>query len=443
MEICELGAVELAAALRAPRAVGRRGAGGRARSAPTRSPRSTRSRCGSTSAPAPRRSPPTPSWPRGTGGPLCGVPLTVKDSHYMAGVPTTFGSQAVEPLVPPETVAAVERLEAAGAVIFAKTATPEFCYAGTTPGTGNPHDPSTHARAAPPAAPRPRVGGRRRPARAGRRRRRLDPHPGRVLRRRRLQADVRRRPARAQLAGWKTLVAYGPLARSVADARLMFDVLAGARPARPPQPRRRPRRRAAAALRGLRGLGSRTLDDDVRDALPRACVGAARPATDDSPRLPAASAHLGGDRDRRGALGGGRGVRAAPELLGPYANAFLAAGDAVTTDVYVRAQIERERIHRAYARPVRALAACCSRRPSAARPSTARSPAPAASVRRDWGAFLFDANLAGLPACAIPMGLGDEGLPVSLQITGPRGADGAVLAAAEHIEEVLHVARYV
>ena len=33
------------------------------------------------------------------------------------------------------------------------------------------------------------------------------------------------------------------------------------------------------------------------------------------------------------------------------------------------------------------------------------------------------------------MGLGDEGLPISLQIIGPRGADGAVLAAAELIEE--------
>jgi aspartyl-tRNA(Asn)/glutamyl-tRNA(Gln) amidotransferase subunit A len=41
------------------------------------------------------------------------------------------------------------------------------------------------------------------------------------------------------------------------------------------------------------------------------------------------------------------------------------------------------------------------------------------------------------------MGLGDEGLPISLQIIGPRGADGAVLAAAELIEEELHVARHV
>jgi aspartyl-tRNA(Asn)/glutamyl-tRNA(Gln) amidotransferase subunit A len=36
------------------------------------------------------------------------------------------------------------------------------------------------------------------------------------------------------------------------------------------------------------------------------------------------------------------------------------------------------------------------------------------------------------------MGLGDEGLPLSLQIIGARGADGAVLAAAQHIEERIH-----
>ena len=55
----------------------------------------------------------------------------------------------------------------------------------------------------------------------------------------------------------------------------------------------------------------------------------------------------------------------------------------------------------------------------------------------DWAGFLYDANLAGLPAAALPMGFGDDGLPVSIQLLGPRCADARVLAAAEAIEEIL------
>ncbi len=121
-----------------------------------------RSPCGSTSAPAPRPSPPTPRWPAARAARCAACRSRVKDSHWIAGVPTTFGSSAVEPLIPVETVGAVRRLEDAGAVIFAKTATPEFCYAGTTPGLGQPARSARARRAARPAAPRPRW----RPARA-------------------------------------------------------------------------------------------------------------------------------------------------------------------------------------------------------------------------------------------------------------------------------------
>ena len=55
----------------------------------------------------------------------------------------------------------------------------------------------------------------------------------------------------------------------------------------------------------------------------------------------------------------------------------------------------------------------------------------------DWATFLYDANLAGLPACVIPMGLGDEGLPLSLQILGPEGSDDEVLRVAEAIEALI------
>ena len=55
----------------------------------------------------------------------------------------------------------------------------------------------------------------------------------------------------------------------------------------------------------------------------------------------------------------------------------------------------------------------------------------------DWASFLYDANLTGMPACAIPMGVGDQGLPLSLQIIGPEGSDYEVLRVAEAIEQLI------
>src|SRR5690348_13283922 len=39
----------------------------------------------------------------GTGGPLCGVPITVKDSHWMAGIESAHGSLAMAGHIPTET----------------------------------------------------------------------------------------------------------------------------------------------------------------------------------------------------------------------------------------------------------------------------------------------------------------------------------------------------
>ena len=43
-------------------------------------------------------------------------------------------------------------------------------------------------------------------------------------------------------------------------------------------------------------------------------------------------------------------------------------------------------------------------------------------------------NLAGLPAAAIPWSRSRDGVPISLQLVGPRGADWRVLAAAQRLE---------
>jgi len=59
-------------------------------------------------------------------GPLHGVPASVKDLCNTAGLRTTFGSLAYKDNVPEADCVAVARLRAAGALIFAKTTTPEF-----------------------------------------------------------------------------------------------------------------------------------------------------------------------------------------------------------------------------------------------------------------------------------------------------------------------------
>jgi amidase len=57
-------------------------------------------------------------------GPLHGVPMTVKESYDVAGLPTTWGSPAYKSNIPARNAVVVERLLGAGAVIFGKTNVP-------------------------------------------------------------------------------------------------------------------------------------------------------------------------------------------------------------------------------------------------------------------------------------------------------------------------------
>jgi aspartyl-tRNA(Asn)/glutamyl-tRNA(Gln) amidotransferase subunit A len=64
--------------------------------------------------------------------PLAGVPAAVKDLLDMRDIPTTCGSRMLEGYRPPFTATAVERLEAAGAIVLGKTNMDEFAMGSST-----------------------------------------------------------------------------------------------------------------------------------------------------------------------------------------------------------------------------------------------------------------------------------------------------------------------
>ena len=74
-------------------------------------------------------------------GPLHGVPVGIKDIFDTGDMPTELGSPLWAGRTPRRDAAAVARLRAAGAVIMGKTVTTEYAY--FHPGkTRNPHDPA-------------------------------------------------------------------------------------------------------------------------------------------------------------------------------------------------------------------------------------------------------------------------------------------------------------
>ncbi len=68
----------------------------------------------------------------GTARPLEGIPVAIKDFHAVAGERTTFGSKAFAEHRPDRSAPTVARLLDAGAIMHARTTTPEFAYAPTT-----------------------------------------------------------------------------------------------------------------------------------------------------------------------------------------------------------------------------------------------------------------------------------------------------------------------
>ena len=76
---------------------------------------------------------------------LAGIPIAIKDLTDVAGVPTTCGSKLQQDYIPEQSDIMVQRLEANGGIVYAKSNTPEFGTGGNTfndvfGATHNPYD---------------------------------------------------------------------------------------------------------------------------------------------------------------------------------------------------------------------------------------------------------------------------------------------------------------
>ncbi len=85
---------------------------------------------------------------RGETRPLLGVPMTVKESHNVAGLRSTWGSEVFGDWVAPKDSVGVARLKAAGAVILGKTNIPPFLsdWQSANPIYGRTVNPYDHGR---------------------------------------------------------------------------------------------------------------------------------------------------------------------------------------------------------------------------------------------------------------------------------------------------------
>jgi len=393
--------------------------------------------------------------------PLAGVPFTVKDNLWLGGRPATFGSRVFADFVAPRDSWSVARLRALGAVPLGVTNCSEFACKGntSTPLHGETRNPWNLQR-----TPGGSSGGAAAAVAAGLGPLALATDAG---------GSTRRPAAHAGLVGMKPtlgrvpdpwgfddpnhlLSVVGQLGRTVEDVAFMLDALTAWVPA---DTRSCPAFARPDAMAGLRrplrplrlawspDLGcDLAIDADVLatleaavEALRRAGwqIETAAPAWPAQAReYPLIALQQAGLAQRFGDV-----WRRTPEMLDPDIGAQIELGFGIGGTRITELLKLREEFHARFTDFFSGFdALLCPVSPVEAWSLGALGPAeiggrPAGP--RGHAAFTPLFNYGGVPALSIPCGSGANGLPVGLQIAGPRFADALVLQLGWHAEQVL------
>ena len=386
-------------------------------------------------------------------GLLHGVPFSAKDVLDTRGIPTTHGSRLFADGIPDRDAVAVGRLRAGGAVILGKTATSEFGHKAVTESplfgiTRNPWNldctpggSSGGAAAAvagglgPIALGTDGGGSVRIPAAFcgvfG-----FKPSYGRV-------------PVYPASPAWSHVSHVGPIARTVHDAAAMLDVMAGSDD------------RDRHSLPGTTGPYREACDDEVKGLhvawsadlgyaavapeVRALCENAAAEFESLGCHVEVVSPGWESPEEWFGTLIAAQfyaawsdRLPADESLMDRSLVKFIRKGGAVSTRDYLVAAAAAE----AYWEEVRGflerfdllLTPTVAVPPFAAGEPPPREIAGEAVSVLGWMPFTYPFNLTGQPAASVPVGLGEAGLPVGLQIVGRRHADRTVLAAARAFE---------
>ncbi|MCX5583328.1 amidase [Streptomyces erythrochromogenes] len=392
----------------------------------------------------------------GARGPLHGIPAGLKDLIDVAGTATSASSRVREGhrATADSTVAA--RLSAAGAVFVGKTHTHEFAYGLTTPQTANAWDRgrvaggssggsavAVAARAATFALGTDTGGSIRVPAAlngvVG-----LKPTYGLV-------------PRHGVTALSWSLDHVGPITRTVEDAALVLGALAGHDPRDPASVAAPPaghRPGPGTDLTGLRvGVPANYYFDHVdphveaavRRAIARLEELGARLVDVEIPMTRYIRATHWGLMVPEASAYHERTLRAVPDLYSADVRVLLEAGELMTAGDYLRAQRARTLVRQAWmdmAATVDVIAA----------PTVPMTAVDSGRTTVTWGDGTMEsvsdayvrlsapANVTGVPALTVPVGLDPQGLPIGMQLMG-RPFDEATVLRAGHAYERTGTAR--
>jgi len=371
-------------------------------------------------------------------GPLDGVPIGVKDNIDVAGSPATAGMATRRGHVPPQDAFCVAKLRAQGAIIIGKTNLHEAALGATSdnPHYGrcfNPHGASR--------TPGGSSGGSAAAVAAG-----LVPGAlgtdtmGSI----RIPASycgaVGLKPTYGLVSNggvcyvsWR-LDHVGPLARSVEDAGLLLDGMAGFDPDCPDSRRAAARRPLGRRLGVLRNFEATAVAPAVREAFDRA-LGVPdrmgyRVETVEIPGYDPAYARRCGLLmvEADAALVHEKDLAGRPELFSDEARAMLDYGRRASAAKLAKA----ERVVVLAATGARRLLEELDALVSPTTPQTAfvfGEPVPDSQ-----GDFTALANFAGCPAISVPMGADPAGMPIGLQLVGAPWSERGLLEIARSFE---------